>query len=306
MKPFLSLFFPALLIVVPFHLLSGQCLVSPGPLAQRVQQATIVIEGEVIAKRSFWDTAKGLIYTENTIAPFMQFKGRTSAPVYQLITHGGVVGNRAIRVSPSLQLEVGTIGVFLLKEYPIALADADPSALRPISVNGAAFLHSPDHHHIQSDVDGVFEREVFYEQMSQLTGQEPKLIRSMRIPRQNGRMTPSITSFTPTTETAGTGDQITITGTNFGATAGTVFFSNADDGGATFVSAAAAQIVSWADTEIDVVVPSGAGTGPIIVQDASATNSPASATNLIITYNISNILREEGRLIDDAGDANGG
>ena len=56
---------------------------------------------------------------------------------------------------------------------------------------------------------------------------------------------------------------LTINGSGFGATStpSLITFKNADDGGATTISPIADQIVSWSNTQIQVKVPSKAGTG---------------------------------------------
>jgi len=69
-------------------------------------------------------------------------------------------------------------------------------------------------------------------------------------------LVPNITEFAPNPITAGTGSELTITGTGFGAVQGIVRFPNADDGGMTMMQADAADIISWNDLEIVVRVPS--------------------------------------------------
>lgn len=101
----------------------------------------------------------------------------------------------------------------------------------------------------------------------------------------------TITSFSPATISAGTGSQVTIDGSGFGAgppsASKYVEFANADNGGLTNVKPAAVEYVSWTDTRIVVIVPYGAGTGPILV--SNGTGSTTSSTNLVVSYNIINI-----------------
>lgn len=78
-------------------------------------------------------------------------------------------------------------------------------------------------------------------------------------------LAPAISGFSPTTISAGSGSLLTITGTEFGTTIGSVLFKNADNGGGTFFAAANSQIVSWATNQIVVKVPADAGTGQIAV-----------------------------------------
>ncbi|MDO8992713.1 MAG: matrixin family metalloprotease, partial [Daejeonella sp.] len=100
----------------------------------------------------------------------------------------------------------------------------------------------------------------------------------------------SITSFSPNTTSAGTGSQVTITGSGFGpgpATANKyVEFANSDNGGLTGVKPALVEYVSWADNQIVVIVPSGAGTGAINVYNGTTTI--VSSANLTVSYNIIN------------------
>ena len=96
------------------------------------------------------------------------------------------------------------------------------------------------------------------------------------------KTTPSITNFSPTTVTAGTGTQLTINGSNFGGTAGTVGFSDANDGGASFFNVLPSQIISWNTNQIVVEVPDRAGTGIIRV-----TNTDPSSVNSVATLTVS-------------------
>ncbi len=72
-----------------------------------------------------------------------------------------------------------------------------------------------------------------------------------------GGLVPNITSISPPSRSAGTGLEVTITGTDFGATqdSSTVTFWRV---GSTYLQA---TIVSWSDTEIVCEVPSGASSG---------------------------------------------
>lgn len=110
---------------------------------------------------------------------------------------------------------------------------------------------------------------------------------------QNQRFAIGITSFSPTTITAGTQSVLTITGVDFGATQGSVRFSDGNDGGATFYSALDSQVLSWTDTQIQVEVPSRAGTGSIQVTSATPT-TVTSGTNLTVSYAEINVNFDPG------------
>jgi hypothetical protein len=76
--------------------------------------------------------------------------------------------------------------------------------------------------------------------------------------------TPTLSDVSP--QTARAGDEVTLTGTNFGATQGT--------GSVWLGSKLAASIVSWSDTEIVAVVDSGSITGTAQVQRGGVWSNP--------------------------------
>jgi hypothetical protein len=81
----------------------------------------------------------------------------------------------------------------------------------------------------------------------------------------------NITSIQPLIETAGTGSLLTIKGIGLGANQsnGTLYFTNADDGGFSLFSLPNELITKWTDTEIVAKIPAKAGTGKIRVETAS-------------------------------------
>jgi len=81
-------------------------------LQQRVENSSLVFEGKVLSKSSFWDTDRRHIYTSNRISVYKVFKGELSNSVVEVITIGGVVGNQMEKVSYGLELQEGSIGVF--------------------------------------------------------------------------------------------------------------------------------------------------------------------------------------------------
>ncbi len=82
------------------------------PLEQRVENSSMVFEGKVLRKSSFWDTDRRHIYTSNLVSVYKVFKGELSNSIVEVITIGGIVGNQMEKVSYGLDLQEGTIGVF--------------------------------------------------------------------------------------------------------------------------------------------------------------------------------------------------
>lgn len=77
---------------------------------------------------------------------------------------------------------------------------------------------------------------------------------------------PSITSLSPTSGWVGA--SVTITGTNFGSTQGTVQFNGTT----------ATTISSWSSTSIKAVVPAGATTGKVVVTVGGVASNGVSFT----------------------------
>jgi hypothetical protein len=104
---FLPSFFIAIFTVIFTNTLTGQGLTYEVPLIEQVQNSSQIVEGKVIAKASYWDTAQGHIYTVNTVEVYKVFKGLPSTTLVEVITPGGTVGLSAELVTPSLELFEG-------------------------------------------------------------------------------------------------------------------------------------------------------------------------------------------------------
>jgi hypothetical protein len=265
------------------------------PVEQIVNQAALIVEGKVLDRYAFWDNKKEHILTANRVEVFTALKDAAGRKdTLTVVTKGGVVGYDMETVSESVQFQVGDAGVFCLlpwQRYPIPLADA-------WECYGSA------HGYFQTNATGVanpFHRfstmEKLYEKVEALSKQKPVIIREQKPkqPAPQQKMLAVINSFTPTTISAGTNSVLTINGSGFGTTTGSVRFKNGDDGGATYMTADAADITSWSDTEIKIKAPSinaslkGAATGTIQVLTA-ANETVTSTSELTVTFSYTNVL----------------
>ena len=259
--------------------LSAQCLMYPVLLSQRIPQSNLVIEGKVINQICFWNAEHNRIYTSNLIDVYKSFKGNTGAYL-EVITEGGTIGNKKHVFDPTLELEVGDLGVFTLNsnnqpaQFAKPVYEAYASAQGFIKydvVNNKATEPFNTYANISSDL---------YNTIDQLTGVTYLQIKPVNPFQQTitntntAQAVAAITSFSPTTITAGTYSVLTITGSAFG-TSGTLGFRNADDGGATTYTLAstASEVVSWTATQIQVKVPTKAGTGYITVNGVNSSGS---------------------------------
>ncbi|OKL40912.1 IPT/TIG domain-containing protein [Pontibacter flavimaris] len=242
----------------------------PLSLQERVQQAEMVIEGEVVRQESFWDARQENIYTSNIIKVYKSFKGEVQAELIEVITEGGAVGLKKHVFSTALKLKTGQQGLFFLKRQQ--MLQRTPGNL-PLSTRAYASEQGFVRYDVENrSASGVFENyssvQELYKAVSEKTGQQFRTISENQKLKatsvQNGQKqeqataAPVITGFSPTVASAGTGTVLTITGSGFGSSRGNgaVEFPNADDGGQTYVKPLPSEYISWSNTRITMYIPS--------------------------------------------------
>jgi hypothetical protein len=273
----------------------AQCEMTDVPLSKRIQSSSAIFEGKVTDRISFWNPEHTHIYTSNTIEVYKVFKGSVSSNLVEIITEGGIVGESMEMVHPSLALYEGDMGTFLAQP---ASAINSPTNL---SYNLKFETVASSEGFIKYDVIDQTASDVFnkymdvqnqvYSAIANQTGASYKELKHFDMnettANRNTTVAAVISNFTPTTITAGTQSVLTINGSGFGATKGTVSFPNADDGGTTYVNVNPNAITGWTDAQITVKVPSHqncvAGTGKIRVTPSGGTATTSTAT-LTVTY----------------------
>lgn len=289
----------------------AQCQLEAPALSKRIEAATVVVEGKVVQQESFWDDERRVIYTSNTIAVEKILKGETVTENIELVTVGGQVGDKLLRVYPSLTLQRGDKGIFFAKKAGTsrkALRRSTTKEYLPVE-NSYAFL-SEANPSTFTDGHVQYQEKNIEELAERITGKKAITLRPPTLASPGFTTLAALTSFSPTVTAAGIGSTITITGIEFGDNPGVVFFRSSDAANSYF-STIPDDIISWNDNTIVVRVPTGAGTGNIAVRDADNINTTFSSTPLTINYNISQVvdgngIRHRTYLIDDAHDGNGG
>jgi len=262
----------------------AQCMMYPVLLQERIQHSSLVIEGKVIDKISFWNEKHDKIFTSNLIEVYKTFKN--SSPAYiEIITEGGIVGDRMHKIEPSLQLRIDELGVFTL--IPNNETSQFGKTVYEAYASAQGFIKYDLFENTASEPFQKYDNinTSLYALIENYTSNNHSIVKPVNpfqvTMNQNGtQAVAAITSFSPTTITAGTHSVLTITGTGFGtvATPTAIGFRNADDGGGTFISPIASEIISWTATQIQVRVPDNAGTGVIRVQGIN------SAQTLTVSY----------------------
>ena len=295
----------ALVLCFALPLISNaQCLLYEVSLAERSSSATLIAEARILDQQCFRHSDK-LIYTRSRLQVNAVLKGNLPAGDIYLITPGGRIGDQMIRVEPSLEANSGQTGLFFLQASRVADQKfAQSSQFEPFASVQGFVEYNPLDGQLRDPFHSYDSREALFSEVSALTGLRPRILDNQdweihdHSHGGSHKAMSVIASFTPATQTAGTQSTITINGNNFeaydGGTNSTVFFANADDGGATFTAAPASEVVSWNNTQIVVRVPSGAGTGTFIVRNASGVTG-GSGSALTVPYNHTNVTSSGNR-----------
>lgn len=243
-----------------------------------------VVEGQL----SFIESRKasnGHIYSYYQLEVFKSYKGLNNN-ILIIKTFGGNLGLELSVSYPSDELQ-DQIGIFFLikkGEYYELTATAQ----------GKIWINN------QKVID-VFGRYQSYEQINRLIKditKEERIFKSLPTKEQSKntkRLTPTISSISPTHLSAGTDSIVTIKGFNFNSTQGSGFveFSDANSGGNSFISPLASQYLYWDDTMIRLKFPTRSGTGVFRVTNSDPITT-TSTFNINVPFNLINVTFNPG------------
>lgn len=276
-------------------LVYGQCMIEPWSLTKRVNQSTVVVEGRLVDQYGIWDMARKNIYTINTVEVYKVLKGTVHSSTIILVTEGGRVGLEMLNVSPSLELQHGQVGIFLLTANTVPFQNLTAMYKPAASVQSFILydLHQVeayDREYIYTDI-----KNELYVDIQAITGEVITEVKEFDAEAGNKRIRalspPIISSFSLDTSSSGTSTELTIFGSNFGFARGSgkVGFKDANFGdGRYYYSPTSWSYVSWSNTQIKVTIPSRAGTGAVQVINNSG-ESGESAANLTIDWSHLNL-----------------
>ncbi len=286
-------------LILILSTVDAQTLLKEVSLEKQIESSSLVIEGKVISKQSFWDSKRHNIYTSNTVEVSKVFKGDFTETI-DVITLGGVVGSQILIVSPNLKLQKGDIGIFTLYDNNVLLDKGNQISNKQFKTYSS--LQGFYKYDIFTNVainpfskkEGI--KSSFYSEIMNYTKSKYIEVKNLEELTINSRSNqdkafsiPTGITFDLTSASAGTKTVLTVSGSNFGTDKGRVGFRNADDDGSTFVFALDSQVLTWNADEITVEIPSEAGTGPILVQDNGGLNG-FSSSDLEITFAESNAV----------------
>lgn len=273
---------------------------------EKVRNASLIVEGKVISRSSFWNPSHTMIYTSNEVEVYKIFKGSLQKNTVNVVTIGGAVGNHVIQATHLLELNKDDIGMFFLHQPPYLHKIKTGAELFDVFSSSQGFLK---YDLLTKTAVAPFEQyddveKTLYKTILDKTGRLPVIrnrsfsvqSESLKMQSDHSTLAPVITSFSPQTVHAGAlldpeNNELTINGTGFGNNPGgsaAVLFSHPDFSPGTQFSVIPYDhqfIVSWTDTRIVVKVPTQAGTGAFRVRD-NAGNVVNSPTSLQVLFTI--------------------
>ena len=285
---------------IPFLLLtslmSAQLIEKSINLEDTFKSASVVVNGQVIEKQSYWDVDHKMIYTVHKIKVSKSYKGNNRKYQY-LMTEGGSIGLQGVIIKPSLKISLHSAGYLMLKDSRNVDLDGfehnDKLMVLADFMIGYydydAITNSVSLPNFQSIPKDRFEENLIRFSKKKSKFVDPELER-IAFSRTDISQDIQVIEATPATIVAGNKEVLTITGTGFGdflsdSSHGYVSFKDADSGGSRWKTCLKSQIVSWSDTEIKVEVPSDSGSGTFRITTAG--NENYESTQLItIPYSI--------------------
>jgi hypothetical protein len=269
----MKLFLFFILSVFTVNLSGQECFIDNTPIEQKIDQSNNIVIGEISATYSFWRGQ--MIFTQFQINPLVNFKSIKTEPFF-IEVEGGQVGLERLKVFPGF-IPINGEKVLLYLDENFRLSNG----ILSIKYISNSEIHKDELSQISNATN------VFYPSFEEISAR----------PTTDAL---GISSFTPTSVSAGTGQTLTINGSGFGSSRGNgyVEFKNANDGGNTWVRPLASEYVSWTDSKIEVKVTASsggganngmAGSGKIRVFE----NSGASATSkddLIVIFSRLNVV----------------
>ena len=302
----------AILLLLCAHSLHAQCAGAPVvPLEQRLQAADHVLEGLIIDRYAFRGADGRTIYTANLIEVSRVFKGGYTEPTIELITLGGYLGDEGLEVHPELEVHVDNGGIFLLADYHgNRIYAGGKSAYRPAFGEQSYLPIQPTGGSV-GDFTRDFERlGDAYRFIERTLGTSGQVFFDYPIDEPSPyRMTPVITGG-PQDSIVGGVSVITLTGSGFGTTPGSLSIRNGNrpisPANNLILPGTSVYVQSWTDTEIVLRYPDFSTTGPLFVRTSSG--SQGAPFLIKAKYSLANYGSEESLAyyIDDLADGNHG
>jgi hypothetical protein len=268
------------------------------PMQQMVEQSQAIAHVRVLHETAFWNEKRNMIFTYYQLEVIQTLKGELNNQI-TLLVEGGRAEGIQLDYQDRIDLQPGAEIVAMLSAVPRHwdCGDLQGQVYAAFASKQGVFEVNP----YTGECSDVFKRFTSLEDLTRAvvkqTRKRVSTAQPKNLPAAGGATAvASVSSFSPTTVSAGTGTLLTINGSGFGATRGNgvVEFTIVDG---SFALPLAKDYVLWSDTQIQLYVPSRtlfngavketAATGPIRVTPDGGV-AAVSPTSLNVKYALFN------------------
>ena len=229
--------------------------------SQLAASSSKIVYAQVVSATSRLSSGPDAVVTDVSLHTLQQIKG-TPAENFVLTQPGGVVGGLEVVADDVPSLNPGDSVILFLDSKGVVGGEQGRLAVESDYVPAWAMSRSACVAYLRGLATGTDgSGEIF----SAATRAPALSVASVSI-----AAAPHISSMSPASANAGVGDQVTVTGTDFGSSPGTVEFAS---GSSIAWAPVAGAIVSWSSTKVVCVVPRKAQSGSVYLSTAGGTKS---------------------------------
>ena len=275
----------------------------PVEFSVKAKKANVIVEGKVISQESFWNESGTKILTANEILIYKNFKSNLKSSISEdrilVITEGGIIGDEMLVVTPSLELKVGDVGMFFLRDARPENKNEQSQISETLQFKPSAGTQSVIPYDLDKNIaydnSRVFDniKKDLYKELKPYTGK--KYIEFNQLPiKENNYETdnakvfnPNIYCFSPDVISAGTESVLTIEGIgfdSFGSNSKVELIYEHSTSGWIHQPIDNEYIVEWTGTRIQVIVPPKFGSGTIkVTNNGNGTDESTDELNVIFS-----------------------
>lgn len=150
------------------------------PLSEQFNSAEVIAEGEVVAKKSYWDSNKHNICTVHTIDLSKLYKGASTNQI-NIMTSSCIVGRKAQKNYPNLELNKADKGTFILEKFNLKLEGyLDNLPLFQVTgMSQGCFRYDTRAKKIQNPFNKVSSAKELNQKLIGLTNKQPKQLKAV-------------------------------------------------------------------------------------------------------------------------------
>lgn len=234
-------------------------------LNKTIEKSEKILKVKYLSSTSSWDIGNKNIYTLSKFVVNDRILGQSNDTI-NITTRGGIVGSSGQIVFPKIKFKKNTEYVVFLNEDILKLKDVEEKSHKITNEKHGLFKFKNndviENIYYEFETYPEFKSKIKYSKENDINLDFNKYKISEEISDIKYFNSSSI-NIEPQLLPAGNGSTLKISNGSFGAVKGQIFFRDPDTGGADWYELPDHQIIDWTENEINVVVPSTAGTGNI-------------------------------------------